>query len=727
MGKLARRLILLLVLTGLGVGVGVYMHLKVREADGRASSAEIEAKVREAQRRASPAPPDEELRQPTAVVDALLALSEIRAMAKDAPDEAVRRLRALVEKAPDSPEASEARIILADLLAKGGDVPGALAFLDAVIAEPNAGPRATRARIERARLHAKTDPAAARRELEAILGDDQHLPALQLQARLELGLLDIQGGEFLRAIATLTPLTQRNYAEKAPALEAIRRAIEGHADRLAKGNDPAAILAWGDEMIRIFPQLDAMRSTLRYHQAAALRQSGRLSDARILAERLRRDDPALEPACTAELERITEAEAAAGILRGPAAFLKAKAEGREARAHLDGDIAADATWTPDKGPLVLTAQVTVKPGVTLTIEPGCVVQFLLGARLVVQGTLIARGTAEAPVRFTSAVEKSPTPFDGDGVLFADSSADDRCVLEHCLVEYQRVGVACAAASPTLRHCVLARNGNAALHVTDGAGPRIEAPCRIEHNDALGIRADGAVVAVRRCLVLSNGGDGIRLTNRSKGTIEGCRIRDNGGHGIACDNFASPTIQANEIAANQGCGIRCNRFSQPAIQGNVIRENQGSGIRCSLDSASTIAGNLIEANGDHPIILEKSDGLIKGNTIVRNRPYGLNCLASASPQIEDNWIEGNGRCGIICGEASSPVITRNAILGQAKAISTSSTLAVQARDNYFGEVDDARVEALIFDKGDEQTLGEVVWKPRLPSAPPRPAAPSLDLP
>lgn len=710
MGKRVRSILSLLVLAVLAVAAGVYIRFYLQDA-GR-----------------MPMPPEFEdrLRQGNGAVEGLRTLAEARAMLKDAPDEAAQRLRALIAAAPSSPEAFEARLILAELLAKGGDAPGAIRLLDDVIAG-QAGPRRTRAHIERAKILGKTDPAAARRDLQEVLGNDEHLPALQLKARLELGLLDLEAGDYLRAIATLSPLTARDYPEKPAALEGVRKAVEGHAQKLAAGNDPAALLAWGEEMVKRFPELDAMRSTIRYHQAAALRQAGRLTDARRLAERLRRDAPELQKACTDELARLTEAEAAKGIARGAAAFLKAAADGKENRAHLEGDLAADTAWTKARSPLVLTGTTTVKRGATLTIEAGCTVQFLLGARLVVEGALLAAGTPEAPIRFTSAVANDPTPFDGEGILFADSSDDERCRLEHCIVEYQRVGVACAAASPVLRRCVLARNGTAGLHATDGAAPRLEDLCRIENNDAAGLRAEGANVALRGGLVLKNGADGLRLTDKSQGTIEGNRIRDNAGHGIACDSFSSPAIRGNEIAGNHGCGIRCNRFSQPAIQGNLIRDNRGPGIRCSLDSASTIAANLIEGNGDHPIILEKSDGVIQGNLILRNRPYGVDCRQSASPRIEGNWIEGNGGAAILCGEGSAPTITGNAILGHKLAINIATTLTVQAAGNYFGDVDDAHLAEQIIDKADVTGLGEVVWKPRLTAPPTRPATPTPDLP
>ncbi|HRT97512.1 MAG TPA: tetratricopeptide repeat protein, partial [Planctomycetota bacterium] len=194
MGKRVRSILSLLVLAVLAVAAGVYIRFYLQDA-GR-----------------MPMPPEFEdrLRQGNGAVEGLRTLAEARAMLKDAPDEAAQRLRALIAAAPSSPEAFEARLILAELLAKGGDAPGAIRLLDDVIAG-QAGPRRTRAHIERAKILGKTDPAAARRDLQEVLGNDEHLPALQLKARLELGLLDLEAGDYLRAIATLSPLTARDY------------------------------------------------------------------------------------------------------------------------------------------------------------------------------------------------------------------------------------------------------------------------------------------------------------------------------------------------------------------------------------------------------------------------------------------------------------------------------------------------------------------------------------
>jgi len=82
-----------------------------------------------------------------------------------------------------------------------------------------------------------------------------------------------------------------------------------------------------------------------------------------------------------------------------------------------GSIAADETWTAADVHRI-TGDVTVEPGVTLTIEAGAIVQFDSSSRdLFVKGTLLAPGTVDNPILFTSLKDDTGP----DGVL---GTADD---------------------------------------------------------------------------------------------------------------------------------------------------------------------------------------------------------------------------------------------------------------------------------------------------------------
>jgi hypothetical protein len=96
--------------------------------------------------------------------------------------------------------------------------------------------------------------------------------------------------------------------------------------------------------------------------------------------------------------------------------------------RLTSNISADATWTADKT-WILGGRITVLDGATLTIEPGTVIKGEAGtasnstALLVARGaTLMAEGTADAPIIFTS-VADNITPEDVAAGNFGSPNLD----------------------------------------------------------------------------------------------------------------------------------------------------------------------------------------------------------------------------------------------------------------------------------------------------------------
>lgn len=92
------------------------------------------------------------------------------------------------------------------------------------------------------------------------------------------------------------------------------------------------------------------------------------------------------------------------------------------------NITSDATWESDKI-YVLGGRITVESGATLTIQPGTVIKAEAGtganatALLVARGgTLIAEGTADAPIIFTSIADEI-TPEQVAGGDFASPNLD----------------------------------------------------------------------------------------------------------------------------------------------------------------------------------------------------------------------------------------------------------------------------------------------------------------
>jgi len=86
-----------------------------------------------------------------------------------------------------------------------------------------------------------------------------------------------------------------------------------------------------------------------------------------------------------------------------------------------GIIDTDTTWTLAGSPYIVTSNVLVNSGVTLTIEPCVVVKFNSGRALQIDGELIAQGTPTNPITFTSNAGASPGAW--GYILFTDTSMD----------------------------------------------------------------------------------------------------------------------------------------------------------------------------------------------------------------------------------------------------------------------------------------------------------------
>jgi hypothetical protein len=122
-------------------------------------------------------------------------------------------------------------------------------------------------------------------------------------------------------------------------------------------------------------------------------------------------------------------------------------------------IKEDTTWS---GAVVIRGQTVVKRGCTLTILPGTVVKFewidedgdgIGDGELSVEGRLVARGTKERPITFTSA---RSTPRMKDWT-FVQISVNKDAVVEYCLFEYGFSGLQVHYSTGTIRDSLFRNN------------------------------------------------------------------------------------------------------------------------------------------------------------------------------------------------------------------------------------------------------------------------------
>lgn len=77
-----------------------------------------------------------------------------------------------------------------------------------------------------------------------------------------------------------------------------------------------------------------------------------------------------------------------------------------------GEITGTQQWCADDGPHLLTGDVTVPEGMTLTIEAGTTLQGARYVELLVAGRLEALGTASQPITLTSSIDSGPEQWSG---------------------------------------------------------------------------------------------------------------------------------------------------------------------------------------------------------------------------------------------------------------------------------------------------------------------------
>ena len=225
-----------------------------------------------------------------------------------------------------------------------------------------------------------------------------------------------------------------------------------------------------------------------------------------------------------------------------------------------------ATWTIGGSPYEIQGEITVPDGLTLTIEPGVLVEFQGHYKLNVQGRLLAIGTETDTITFTindTTGFHDPNIPDGGwaGIRFINVfSLIDSSSIIYCKIEY----------------------GKALGFWPDNTGGAI---C-VDGFDEL---------TIANCLITNNiasltdgGGGGIALWNSSPEILDNFitnNIAQFGG-GIQCYE-SSPLIENNFLefnTAQSGGGIVCNEYSNPTIINTNIENNtaingSGGGIVC----------------------------------------------------------------------------------------------------------------------------------------------------
>ncbi|HJV34017.1 right-handed parallel beta-helix repeat-containing protein [Geomonas sp.] len=232
------------------------------------------------------------------------------------------------------------------------------------------------------------------------------------------------------------------------------------------------------------------------------------------------------------------------------------------------ELAKDTAWS---GEIEVSGDVFVPPGVTLTVAPGTRVVFkkidgtsdqnMFGtdnpyyaqAEIVVRGKLIAKGTAQQPIVFTSA-EKKPQPSDWGAINFLGCSGN---LIDHCKISYAYNGVHAHAAQVTITNSEFFNNA---------VGISVKKEDEVAGVEWYGREAD--ITVTGNYIHDNKGGLNFRL---SRAVITHNTITGNKFFGIWQKGACRGEISHNEISGNHK-GIYLFRSQGTEITQNNIHDN-----------------------------------------------------------------------------------------------------------------------------------------------------------
>jgi subtilisin family serine protease len=320
------------------------------------------------------------------------------------------------------------------------------------------------------------------------------------------------------------------------------------------------------------------------------------------------------------------------------------------------------TWTNDRI-YIVDNNAGVAAGHTLTIEPGTVVRFDGNYSLSVAGTLIADGTEEQPIRFTSS-QANPAAGDWMVIEFLDSSVDATfdgngnyiggSILRYAIIEYGQ-GINLQNAAPFISHNTFQNLSGSGIN--GNGSPGLVIADNTLTGSGINLPVGGAFTVMRN--TVSDAG----IVAYGPGVIAENDVTNAPSLGIEARNPL--TVTANRVVdCGEGLLVRTGYVS-----GNLLANNTSNGL--SLSAMGTVMAATIVSN-----------------TIVFNGDAGVYARTHVSDSIQS--------------------LHHNNLLAKegAYALYNAADDAIDATGNWWGTTDEVTIQASIYDGGDQFGLGPV---------------------
>ncbi|MEK7158836.1 MAG: right-handed parallel beta-helix repeat-containing protein [Patescibacteria group bacterium] len=213
-----------------------------------------------------------------------------------------------------------------------------------------------------------------------------------------------------------------------------------------------------------------------------------------------------------------------------------------------GALTQDETWS---GVVRVESPIQIPKTITLTIQPGTMITFVPTSGLEIHGKLVAVGTPDEQIQFTS---DATAPQDGDwsGISLIGTSNSE---IQYSIVEFGQSGIRLQESNARIGHSILRWNRGDGLFATSSSTPTIE------YNR-----------------IYQNGGNGINIEGSDRAMARYNYIENSGEHGLR-NSHSTTTVELNIFRRNQGSGIFLESESAVTARGNTLAENRKNQILC----------------------------------------------------------------------------------------------------------------------------------------------------
>jgi hypothetical protein len=355
--------------------------------------------------------------------------------------------------------------------------------------------------------------------------------------------------------------------------------------------------------------------------------------------------------------------------------------------NVSGFINANTTWTFVNSPYIVIGNILLNHGYTLTIEEGVVIKFDSAKVLQIDGELIAKGSFEKRIIFTSN-QTSPAAGDWGKIQFADTSIDavydtsgnyvSGSIMKYCDVLYGGgIGfgaVQMALASPYITNCHIAYSSNDGIYCTRGVfildsssitncggwGLNINQPPYyddiIMYADTFSFNAKGGLSIGpgnynQKTIIIRNNYFQGNLLYGAIYETSGCDsllMRENtflnnnnitnGNAGTVYLNVLFFIIECNRFIGNQSGGLGTLGFTHEAPDGNYIRNNLFQGNSSNLGNAAI---NFNISHSIEPIHkVHIVDNIFSSNSSNSNPIIKINSWLCADSTFVDFYFNNN---------------------------------------------------------------------------------------